>query len=72
MTMQSVSALMEIAMQTEDQTKYLSERIAFEDRVGAIARSEEARHSHAELAMHYRSELALLQAVPRTRDRYDA
>jgi len=51
-------------MQNHDQVEYLGERIAFEDRVAALARSRAARHIHAELAMHYRSRLALLQALP--------
>jgi hypothetical protein len=51
-------------MQKHDQAEYLGERIAFEDRVAALARSRAARRIHAELAMHYRCELALLRALP--------
>lgn len=60
----SIRRLMEVNMQSHDQAEYLGERIAFEDRVAALARSREARRIHAELAMHYRSELALLRATP--------
>ena len=51
-------------MLTQDHADYLSARIAFEDRVAADAGPLEARRIHAELAMHYRSKLALLRAQP--------
>ena len=54
-------------MRNHDHARYLGERIAFEDRLAALARSIAARRIHAELAMHYRSELALLRALPVSR-----
>jgi hypothetical protein len=54
-------------MPVQDKADYLGERIACEKRLAALARSAEARRIHAELAMHYRSELALLRAQPAPR-----
>jgi len=50
-----------------EQAEYLSERIEFEDEMVAMAPSDEARRIHEELAMHYRSKLALLNAEPAPR-----
>lgn len=63
----TLTTLMEVDMQNPDHATYLGDRIAFEDRVAALARSAAARRIHAELAMHYRSELALLRALPAPR-----
>ena len=60
----TLTTLMEVDMQNPDHATYLGDRIAFEDRVAALARSAAARRIHAELAMHYRCELALLRALP--------
>jgi hypothetical protein len=56
--------LIEIDGRVRERAHYLGERIAFEKRAAALARSLDARRIHTELAMHYCSELALLRALP--------
>lgn len=45
-----------------DQTAYLRDQIAAEDRLAQTAPTMEARRIHAELAIYYRAELRTLKA----------